>query len=170
MRRRNRIAAIENLLRGVTGQPQLAPAMPTPQTVRVGPAVETDTAMSIRATQRISLTPAVETDTAMPLRATKSVRVEPATETDTAMPIVAQMGPVRVQVGRDLTLRWDLEGPNVTVPDTPERQAAAFGTAAAGMGTGWVVAEAIKPGYGPLGGVAGWWYAARLWNRWSRRS
>jgi hypothetical protein len=158
VRKRHRIAALENLLRVVSGQAQLVSAI--------------GTASASATPQRISIQPAIETDTAMPIQAAKSVRIQPATETDTALPIVAAMGPVTVRVGREFTLRYDIQGGDVTaevtLPDTPERQAAAFGTAAAGMGAGALIADALKPGYGPLGGLVGWWYGVRLWNRWSR--
>ena len=63
-------------------------------------------------------------------------------------------------------------GLDVTVPATPERQAAAFATVVGGAAFGGYVAEVVthETGYIVVGMAAGWWAAVRLWNRWVRDS
>jgi hypothetical protein len=149
MRKRHRVAALENAVRSVIGGPQLASATPTAETVHIEPAVETDVAM--------------------PIRAHKTGRIRPAREPDTAVPVTVRMGPVVVRSGATLDVKViRADGTvEVTVPDTPERQAAAFSVVATAiMVSGWLADVATyETGYVILGAAAGWWGSARLWNR-----
>jgi hypothetical protein len=63
-------------------------------------------------------------------------------------------------------------GLDVTVPATPERQAAAFGVVVGGAAFGGYVAEVVahETGYIIIGMIAGSWAGARLWNRWVHKS
>ncbi len=150
MRRRRRLIDLENAVRGIVGQPQLVRSVPVAESVRVGTAVEREWAM--------------------PITPLGSRPIAPAAEHDAAMPVRVELGPVRVRGGAKLSARLDVRGAEVTVPNTPERQAAAFATVATGMAAGGWMAEQVSHDrfYMLVGAAAGWWGAARLWNRWNR--
>jgi hypothetical protein len=89
-------------------------------------------------------------------------------------PAVLRLGPVvvRTSATMELSVIHADGSTEVTVPATPERQAAAFATVIASTTFGVVIADYTTNGLGYIiiGALAGWYSGARLWNHWVRES
>jgi hypothetical protein len=78
---------------------------------------------------------------------------------------------VRSSATLELTVkRADDQSYEVTIPDSPSTQAAAFGTVATSTMVGGWLAEQLADGTAVVvvGPLTGMWAGTRLWNRWVR--